>query len=425
MNVKILKPTTALQAALLSRSYIHFDRRLTTKACKALVESPEAVRKHPFLPFLQQDIVRLRIKRDATTGKPVKKHKIRPIKYASHADSAIYAYYNFILSQLYEERIGGSELAEAVIAFRALGKSNIDLAQQAFHWIAENRPCTALGFDVEDFFGSLDHGTLKQSWASLLSISALPPDHYAVYKSLTRHASVRLDRARLELGISRTAMKKRRIERICSPEEFREKIRAGGLISVNPAKAGVPQGSPISALLSNIYMMPFDQRMLAETKAVGGFYRRYCDDILVVVPTEHVSTVKGLVATELSALKLKLQESKTLECTFAPTSSKPLQYLGLLFDGAQITLRSAGIARFNARMRRGVKSFRNSKKLYGQTPIFYQRRKVLIHRYTENVKPGERNFTTYVKRAVKATGSEAIKRQLRRHGRRFAKLVKD
>lgn len=423
--MKTLKPTTALQAALLARSYIHFDRRLTKKACKALVESPEAVRKHAFMPFLQNDIVRIRIKRDATTKKPVKKPKIRQIKYASHADSAIYAYYNFTLSQLYEQGIGGSALADAVIAFRALGKSNIDLAQEAFQWIAKNRPCTALGFDVEDFFGSLDHAILKQSWASLLSTAELPSDHYAVYKSLTRHASVRLDSARVELGVSRTAMKNRRIDRLCTPQEFRDKVRAGGLISVNSARAGVPQGSPISALLSNIYMLPFDQRMLAETEAFGGFYRRYCDDILVVVPTEHVSTIRALVASELSALKLKLQGLKTLECTFAPTSSKPLQYLGLLFDGSQITLRSAGIARFNARMRRGVKSFRASEKCYGQTPIFYQRKKLLIQRYTENTKPGERNFTTYVKRAAKTTGSAAIRRQLRRQGRRFSKLVRD
>lgn len=419
------KPTTALQAALLPRTYIHFDRRLTRKACKALVESPSAVQKHAFLPFLQNDIVRIRIKRDPTTKKPVKKAKIRQIKYASHADSAIYAYYNFILSQLYEQNIGGSELADAVIAFRALGKSNIDLAQEAFQWIAENRPCTALGFDVEDFFGSLDHAILKQSWAGLLSVDALPADHYAVYKSLTRHASVRLDAARVKLDISRTALKARRIDRICTPDEFRSKIRAGGLISVNPAKAGVPQGSPISALLSNIYMLPFDQRMLAETKAIGGFYRRYCDDILVVVPTVNVPATKVLVASELNALKLKLQDTKTLECCFAPTLEKPLQYLGLLFDGTQITLRSTGIARFNARMRRGVKSFRVSKKCYGQTPIFYQRRKVLIQRYTENIKPRGRNFTTYVKRAAKSTRSEAIKRQLRRHSKRFSKLMQD
>lgn len=423
--MKKLKPATALQAALLARSYIHFDRRLTNKACKTLVESPESVRKHAFLPFLQNDIVRIRIQRDATTKKPEKKAKIRQIKYASHADSAVYAYYNFTLSQLYEQSIGGTQLAEAVIAFRALGKSNIDLAQEAFQWIAKNPPCTALGFDVEDFFGSLDHAILKQSWADLLSASTLPPDHYAVYKSLTRHASVRLDAARMKLGISRTALRARRIERICTPEEFRTKIRAGGLISVNPLRAGVPQGSPISALLSNIYMLPFDQRMIAETSAVGGFYRRYCDDILVVVPTAHVSAIKGVVASELSALRLKLQESKTLECGFAPISSKPLQYLGLLFDGAQIMLRSTGIARFNARMRRGVKSFRVSKKCYGQTPIFYQRRRVLIQRYTENTKPGKRNFTTYVKRAAKSTGSESIKRQLRRHSRRFSKLIRD
>jgi retron-type reverse transcriptase len=53
---------------------------------------------------------------------------------------------------------------------------------------------------------------------------------------------------------------------------------------------GIPQGSPISALLSNIYMFSFDKHMKNYVDSIGGKYFRYCDDMLLIVPSEYRDT---------------------------------------------------------------------------------------------------------------------------------------
>ena len=414
-------PRSALEAALRKKQgYKHFDAPLKSKDCERLVSDPDAVSKHAFFPFLRLDIVRPRIKRLAT-GKLQKSSKVRDIRYASHADAAIYAYYNFVLAELYERALALEGLQENVIAFRQLGKSNVEFAKEAFDWVAANTPCTALGFDVKDFFGSLDHALLKSAWAGLLGEAALPSDHYAVYRSLTRHASVELIEARKALGISRSALEKK--EKICEAVEFRSSIRAAGLIQVNGSGKGIPQGSPMSALLSNVYMLSFDKEMSEAARFVGGYYRRYCDDILVVVKAEHVTDFKQLVEDKLAALRLTMQSAKTLECTFAPLADKPLQYLGLVFDGNRILLRSSGVARYYKKMRAGVRQYTKAKTMDGGTPLAVQRQKRLLRQYTEHAPEFQRSYPSYVKRVSAATGSPAILQQLRRHRRRFKRLM--
>jgi hypothetical protein len=418
-----ISPRSALEAALQKkRNYKHFDLPLKSKECERLVSDPVAVSAHAFFPFLRLDIVRPRIKRLAT-GKLLKSSKIRDIRYAAHADAAIYAYYNFVLSELYEQALELSAFDESVIAFRSLGKSNVEFAKEAFEWISERTPCTALGFDVKDFFGSLDHTLLKRAWAGLLGMSALPPDHYAVYRSLTKHASVELVAARNALGLSRTALEKR--ERICEAAEFRNTIRAGGLIQVNSSGKGIPQGSPMSALLSNIYMLAFDKEMSEAAHQVEGYYRRYCDDILVVVATKHVADFKKLVEDKLGELRLTMQAAKTLECTFTPCADKPLQYLGLVFDGKRTLLRSSGVARYYKKMRAGVRQHTKAKTRDGKTPLSVQRQKRLLRQYTEHAPAFQRSYPSYVKRVSVVTESPAILRQLRRHRRRFSKLMEE
>src|SRR5690606_34005285 len=116
-------------------------------------------------------------------------------------------------------------------------------------------------------------------------------------------------------------------EKICEAEEFRNSIRSAGLIQVNGSGKGIPQGSPMSALLSNIYMLTFDKEMSEATRYAAGYYRRYCDDILVVVKAELVADFKRLVEDKLANLRLTMQPAKTLECQFTPLADKPLQYL--------------------------------------------------------------------------------------------------
>lgn len=416
-------PSSALDAALQKKQgYKHFDIPLTAKQCERLVSDTAAVSRHAFFPFLRLDVVRPRIKRSAT-GRLVKSSKVRDIRYAAHADASIYAYYNFLLSDLYEQALKDAGLNECVIAFRSLGKSNVEFAKEAFDWIAGHTPCVALGFDVKDFFGSLDHSMLKQAWSELLGEPKLPEDHYAVLRSLTKHASVELIAARKALGLSRTALEKR--DRICDPAEFRGVIRAGGLVEVNKAGKGIPQGSPMSALLSNIYMLSFDKEMSEAAHRVGGYYRRYCDDILVVVKDEHVADFKRLVEDNLAALRLTMQAAKTLECAFTPLADKPLQYLGLVFDGERILLRSSGVARYFKKMRAGVRQHTKAKSKDGKTSLSVQRQKYLLRQYTEHAPEHQRSYPSYVKRVSIAMGSPEILKQLRRHRKRFRRLMQE
>jgi len=49
---------------------------------------------------------------------------------------------------------------------------------------------------------------------------------------------------------------------------------------VGPNKVGLPQGLPISPLLANLYLRPFDQEMLSQGCALV----RYADDFLIGCP---------------------------------------------------------------------------------------------------------------------------------------------
>ncbi|HBT2249593.1 TPA: hypothetical protein MA468_005557, partial [Klebsiella pneumoniae] len=148
--------------------------------------------------------------------------------------------------------------------------------------------------------------------------------------------------------------------KICTPVDFRNKIRKNGLIIVNNSQKGIPQGSPISALLSNIYMLDFDIEMRDYAQERGGHYYRYCDDMLFIVPTKYNKTLAGDVAQRIKHLKVELNTKKTEIRDFIYKDSTlvanmPLQYLGFIFDGSNILLRSSSLARYSERMKRGVR----------------------------------------------------------------------
>jgi hypothetical protein len=251
-------------------------------------------------------------------------------------------------------------MAGATVGKSDVGKCNIHFAKDAFDWIRAKGECVALAFDVKSFFDNLDHKILKRQWAYVLGMKNLPEDHYAVFKSLTRFAWVMRDKALNALGISKHNPRAGRRRRLCTPEEFRTKIREAGLIEKNPNAFGIPQGSPMSAGLSNIYMLEFDAAVSAKVISVGGFYRRYCDDILCIVPPQNKTEVEAFVMDAIKHVKLEIQPIKTLRHEFKIAdgilqADKALQYLGFLFDGNRVLLRNAGLGKYYAKMRAGVR----------------------------------------------------------------------
>ena len=214
--------------------------------------------------------------------------------------------------------------------------------------------------DVSGFFDNLDHGILKAAWAKLIAAAALPDDHYAVFKSITKWSHVNRDAAFSEFGISANNPKNGR-NRICSPEEFRTRIRQKGLITRDSDAFGVPQGSPISAVLSNIYMMDFDIEIHALALRNDGAYFRYCDDILLIIPNLTREDIPKLITEAIERLKLSINPKKTEIRHFranadgALEADKPLQYLGFTFDGQRILIRSAAFARHSNKMKKAVR----------------------------------------------------------------------
>ncbi|MBC3809261.1 group II intron reverse transcriptase domain-containing protein [Undibacterium seohonense] len=404
------------------RGYPHFDQQIHFDKAKRIVCSPSQVARHSFYPFITFDVETVKVKQNRKTGKIEKQPpKKRSISYASHVDSHIYAYYSLQLSKQYEAAIDKYGLNECVIAFRSLGKSNIQFAAEAFDEVKKRKNCHVLCLDITGFFDNLDHQLLKSAWARLLQLAQLPDDHYAIFKSLTRYAKVdRLDLYRV-FGKSTNNLSAK-AERLCSPDQFRCQVRGANLVTRHASNKGIPQGSPISALLSNIYMFDFDREVNSFVKEFNGCYFRYCDDMFLVVPDAFKDVTYSFVENAIGKIKLDLQSKKTERVDFSDSSgqlksNKPLQYLGFIFDGNQILLRSASLARYSDRMRRGIRLAKSTmlkrneaRKARGddEKPLF---KKKIFNRYTHL---GRRNFLSYGYTASKIMQSKAIKRQLGR-----------
>lgn len=412
------------------RNYIHFDVPVSETKAEKIVTSSTSVARHAFFPFISYDFHLTKLDRDISTGKLYRKPKQRGVAYSSHVDSHVYAYYANLLSNLYEKQVGKVGLHESVLAFRKLdGKSNIHFADDAFNYIRGMKECSVIALDFSKFFDTLDHKILKEEWCKLLQVDSLPKDHFNVFRSLTKFSTV--DRGELfkVFEISQYNPKANGRERICSPLEFREKVRGLGLIKSNPnGPMGIPQGSPISALLSNIYMLSFDEHMKNYVDTFGGKYFRYCDDMLFIVPSKYRDTVEALANSKVKALRVKTNSDKTeirdfrlhggKLCSFDESGKqKPLQYLGFLFDGHSIFLRSTALARYSEKMKGGVKlakktmekenRIRKSKGEPEQNQL-YRRKLHRLYSYR-----GRRNFLSYGYRAAKIMNSKSIKRQLK------------
>ncbi|WP_258379788.1 antiviral reverse transcriptase Drt2 [Pseudomonas protegens] len=417
-----------------SRKYLHFDRPIGQKTALDYVSSPQKVSAHSFYPFITYTSLILKYRLDNDRGVFVKNPKPRPISYSAHLDSHIYSYYNFILSQLYERELVRHGLHTSVLAFRSIdGKSNIHFAHDAFSEIKAKGECCVLAFDVEKFFDRLDHLRLKAAWARLLGVGKLPTDHYAVFKAITK--STRVDKTALynKLGVS---IHNPRVEgkRLCSAKRFRDDVRDGGLLATNPESRGIPQGSPISALLSNIYMLEFDLALLSKLSLTESIFYRYCDDILVICGSEKENEIYEFVSNELRRLELNLQEKKTevrqfvFDAAGKLRSDKPVHYLGFSFDGQREHIRSSSITRYYKKLRKRIwvskKAMDRCNELRagrGELP----RELFLRTIYRGYSYLGRRNFISYGFKAAHVMNSQSIRKQLRPHWKKLKKMLAD
>ena len=431
------------------RPYPHFDPPVSKQEARSVATDPAKVESNAFYPFIK------RVDRtpEYHSEEEEVKHKPRRICFAAHLDAHIYAYYSEKLSEQYEAHLAGKDYSQSVVAYRSFDeivgepRCNIHFARDVFEFIADQctpqRPLAALAFDVSSFFDNLDHHRLKTEWGKILGSQRLPEDHYNLYTSLTQYAYVKLSRLQdIFSDFYDQSREERARKQICTAEEFRQNVRNEGHVIVNHHDWGIPQGTPISALLSNIYMRPFDRAVYEKIDEVGGFYRRYSDDLITVVAAERASEVKSFVMDKIDDLELSIQERKTdpyrldhdgssITCVNEDTrEEEPLQFLGFVYDGTNVRIRPSSLTGFYRRMNGAVKAEAN--RADQGDPVDADGR--LIHRnslYERFSHLGDRNFITYAYRAAdrmdesKHLSGDAIRAQVAGHWESLHDRIKE
>lgn len=396
--VKDLKP----------RRYAHFDDPLDKDALAKFQVTAEQVCTHPFLPLLGYE--KITRKMDFDEGFPALVKKPRAIRYASHVDAAIYGFYARKLSEAYEEALSLRGLVGCALAYRSDIGNNINFAKSLFDEIRDRGNCIVLCIDISKFFDNIQHKRLKRNLCTALRVERLPDDWFKIYSRLTNYDFVMKEDLAAALGkINR--------RRICSIETFRRDVRP--IIKVHSEGYGVPQGTPLSGALANVFMLELDTEINAYVKQFSGSYRRYSDDIAIVLPSSmHLSAVLEYLRKALSDNGLTINDDKTCVTAIIATGvcqhtyGDECQYLGFTYDGRRVLIRASSMKNFYARMKRGLNKYVKgaARKNIKRDQI---RKRVPIGRFTHW--GDNKNFVQYVYRAAIIMNSPAMKRQLRNH----------
>ena len=113
------------------RGYLHIGPKLAPSNIQllAFLKNKKKIARHNFYPLLHTTISERRYKRCEVEGEIFRAHsyldekgsvehnkKDRPLYYATHLDSAIYAYYADLLNKKYEERLKDTPLSDCITA---------------------------------------------------------------------------------------------------------------------------------------------------------------------------------------------------------------------------------------------------------------------------------------------------------------------
>ncbi len=461
----------------LKKGYTHFDhkfwfpdrqgelKQILNDGLKVFHKVHGRLETYAFSPFIKVLIKTPRYKYQATEGEFALETKIRPICYAAHLDSLIFGFYAFALNEKYQQYITKIGIDEAVLAYRTDldGKCNIQFSKEVFDEVKRRGNCTAIALDIKGYFDHIDHKILKEKWQQVIG-GLLPEDQLKIYKRLTQYSYTSKNSILKKYGVKLKKLKtppRTLLDLVPGAKDYLkyQQLRNDRLIVTNdkPDKKtgtmiGIPQGSAMSALLSNIYLICYDEMMITKGKEEGFLYRRYCDDILIICDADKAEKLQQFAIKkidddchlEIQPRKVELTEfrknsagkvrafnkKKMLEKSLLVTDAsnekyfyKSLQYLGFEYNGQDIFIRSSSLSRYfiklRARIVKTISMAYSDKSTSNQ--IFKEQ---LFHKYTHL---GKRNFLTYAYNASKKSyqnskgvskegmNSQAIRKQLSRH----------
>jgi RNA-directed DNA polymerase len=455
------------------RGYLHFDFSLEKKEAEMYVTNPANILRHRFSPLIHYEKITRKVQRDKVAERRYKasgkitekpkltvKEKSRNIFYTSHRDGYIYSYYAYKLQKHYEEFLIKNELSSIVIAYRSIVKegvkfSNSHFAHDVFEFIAHTDGCHVLCFDISNFFDRLSTDVLKKKWAQILGVETLPDDHFKVFESLVNFRYVEEGQL-IENFRGKFARNPRQhgldwasggslTNRICSYSELRalqRDVAAQGQHLMRRKDTlgitGIPQGTAISGLLSNIFMIDFDLAIKQYVDRIGGYYRRYSDDICIIVPTAIAfAQVENYIQQQLEkncTSSIALNHTKTEKKIYQNTENHPvvvdsqnnqptvIQYLGFYFDGKRVFIRNSSVSKDRGKIVRLVRQHKKGMRRINTLEVYKKRSPRKITPYDERKQKG---FVYYAERAANVhTNAETILTQVKKNDRFINRVIR-
>jgi RNA-directed DNA polymerase len=205
-------------------------------------------------------------------------------------------YYAYALNKKYESYIEQEGFLECVLAYRSNlgGKANIQFSKEVFDYVKAKGTCSAVALDIKGYFDHINHKLLKESWQKVIG-GALPEDQYRIYRILTGYSYINKFSFLRKYNQDFRKLKKeaRKDAKVSLPktlldcllprkkdyDKFKQ-LKQDSLIVTNrkndrvTGHYGIPQGSSLSALLSNIYLIDFDKVLCQKAQNEGFLYRR-------------------------------------------------------------------------------------------------------------------------------------------------------
>ncbi|WP_164506457.1 reverse transcriptase/maturase family protein [Levilactobacillus yonginensis] len=356
-----------------SKEYRHFDHKISENEKKKLLGNgkksfcnPNFVKRYRQLPFIKFDMVFNKFGRnDKHEGQLTP--KARHISLASHHESLLLKYYSVMLGYCYERSIEENGIAEVPLAYRR-GFDNIHGAKSVFDFLWQTGNSWIIKGDFHAFFDCLDHRILMKQVKRVLygdERCKMSDDWYAVIKSITKYRSVSKGQLVQTPGINTHGT-----SYVSNLKEFGKLIKKGKLRLSSVNEKGIPQGTAISAILANVYMIGFDEWVNKLVQRYGGIYKRYSDDFVVVIPqkTCDIARVKQLkdsiIHRSNDQLKLTINPRKTKLLEYSKENGhvydlgsrkvKNFDYLGFEFTGRAVYLRAKTIYKFHYRGKKAV-----------------------------------------------------------------------
>ncbi|MCM3636859.1 reverse transcriptase domain-containing protein [Sporosarcina luteola] len=435
-----------------TRYYLHFDTPIDIMHIKDQIQDPKWVSSYAFLPSIHFTITfnkYVTISKDKSLPlhlRKEKKKKKRQIYYAAHKDRFIYKYYGDRLNDAYNYYAKEYGIDETAIAYRnnKPGCNTVDFAYEVFDFLYQQEQAVIMSIDFTKFFDNINHRFLKNNIKTVLGVNELPDDWYKVYKNLTQYTYVNKSKIdnylKQAYGIKRLKklIQSKQLKKIMNPADFRVFKKEN--LYKNKKPYGIPQGSGMSAVCSNVHLIAFDQDIKRWAEQHDALYRRYCDDMILIIPvsgtsSQNISILKDSILSKVLSYEeqgLKIQEEKTeirlydgRRIVDEQNKDSSLDYLGFVTDGQVIRLREKSLFKYYYRAYRKADTSRRialATKRKGPRKELYSIYTHLGFKYKEYG-----NFTTYANNAHKMMSQlkveSQINKQVKRHWNKIHKRL--